>query len=120
MTNKCFVGIDTSNYTTSLALCSFDGEILANIKKPLPVRDGECGLRQSDAVFAHVKNLPDVMEALRAELQDKRVLAVGYSAFPRNAQGSYMPCFLAGRAAAESFSAASMASSPLRLVINIS
>jgi len=63
-------------------------------------------LRQSDAVFAHVKNLPDVMEALRAELQDKRVLAVGYSAFPRNAQGSYMPCFLAGRAAAESFSAA--------------
>lgn len=106
MTNECFVGIDTSNYTTSVAVCTMDGEVIANIKAPLPVKEGECGLRQSDAVFAHIKNLPTVMNRLRGELNGKRVLAVGYSAYPRDAEGSYMPCFLAGRAAAESFSAA--------------
>ncbi|MBQ5772445.1 MAG: peptidase M22, partial [Clostridia bacterium] len=101
----CFLGIDTSNYTTSLSLCSREGEILLNLKRLLPVKDGECGLRQSDAVFAHVKNLPELMAELRAHLADKRILAVGYSARPRQAEGSYMPCFLAGKAAAESISA---------------
>ncbi|MBE6601288.1 MAG: peptidase M22 [Ruminococcaceae bacterium] len=103
---ECFLGIDTSNYTTSAALCSFDGEVIANLKIPLPVREGECGLRQSDAVFSHVRNLPSIMEQLRAQLPEKKILAVGVSAFPRRAEGSYMPCFLAGRAAAESFAAA--------------
>ena len=102
----CFVGIDTSNYTTSAALCNAEGEVLANIKEPLPVREGECGLRQSDAVFAHVRNLPTVMGRLKGELTGKRVLAVGCSTRPRDAEGSYMPCFLAGKAAAESFAAA--------------
>jgi len=106
MTNECFVGIDTSNYTTSAAVCTKDGEIVANIKLPLPVRAGECGLRQSDAVFAHIKNIPSVMSKLREALCGRTVLAVGYSAYPRDAEGSYMPCFLSGRAAAESFSAA--------------
>lgn len=105
MTVDCFLGIDTSNYTTSLSLCSREGEILLNLKRLLPVKDGECGLRQSDAVFAHVKNLPELMAELRAHLADKRILAVGYSARPRQAEGSYMPCFLAGKAAAESISA---------------
>jgi len=75
-------------------------------KKLLPVPQGSLGLRQSDAVFAHVKNLPGIMEQLRDVLRNRRVLAVGYSAFPRAAEGSYMPCFLAGKAAAESFAAA--------------
>ncbi len=105
MTNECFVGIDTSNYTTSAAVCTIDGTVIANIKAPLPVREGECGLRQSDAVFAHVKNLPEVMGKLRDAVRGKKVLAVGYSAFPRDAEGSYMPCFLSGKAAAESFAA---------------
>lgn len=106
MTAECFLGIDTSNYTTSVALCSRDGEVLANLKRLLPVKEGECGLRQSDAVFAHVKNLPELMQALRPHLVGRKILAVGYSARPRQAEGSYMPCFLAGRAAAESFAAA--------------
>lgn len=106
MTAECFLGIDTSNYTTSVALCSRDGEVLANLKRLLPVKEGECGLRQSDAVFAHVKNLPELMQELRPHLIGRRILAVGYSARPRQAEGSYMPCFLAGRAAAESFAAA--------------
>lgn len=103
---ECFVGIDTSNYTTSAAVCSMDGQILANIKEPLPVKAGECGLRQSDAVFAHVKNLPTVMERMREALRGLTPLAIGVSATPRDAEGSYMPCFLAGRAAAESMAAA--------------
>lgn len=105
MSELCYVGIDTSNYTTSVALASDVGEILANIKRPLPVKEGECGLRQSDAVFAHVRNLPEAMEELRPFLQNRRVAGVGCSARPRSVEGSYMPCFLAGRAAACSFAA---------------
>lgn len=103
----CFVGFDTSNYTTSAAVCTLDGEVIANIKEPLPVKAGECGLRQSDAVFSHVKNLPRISEQLQVALSDKRVLAVGCSARPRDAEDSYMPCFLTGVAAANVFASAS-------------
>ena len=102
---SCFVGIDTSNYTTSVAVASFDGEIIANLKLPLPVKEGERGLRQSDALFAHTKNMPSLMEKLAEILKDYTPLAVGCSAKPRDAEGSYMPCFLAGVAAAHSFAA---------------
>ena len=106
MKHACFVGFDTSNYTTSAAVCTLEGEVIANIKAPLPVREGDCGLRQSDAVFAHVRNLPKVSDALREAIRPYRVQAVGYSARPRSVEGSYMPCFLAGHAAAQSFAAA--------------
>ena len=96
---ECFVGIDTSNYTTSAAICTKEGEVVANLKLPLPVKAGECGLRQSDAVFAHVKNLPVLMQGLSKELQGMKPLAVGVSATPRPQEGSYMPCFLSGIAA---------------------
>ncbi len=101
----CYIGIDTSNYTTSLALATAQGEIIANLKAPLPVKAGERGLRQSDAVFAHVKNLPALMQELRTLLRGNRALAVGVSTRPRDAEGSYMPCFLSGRAAAQSLAA---------------
>ena len=103
---RCFVGIDTSNYTTSCAVCTESGEIIANLKEPLPVRTGECGLRQSDAVFSHVRNLPTIMARLRDVTEGREVQAVGCSVRPREAEGSYMPCFLAGRAAAEAYAAA--------------
>ena len=93
---ECFVGIDTSNYTTSVGVVDKDGNVLANIKKLLPVSEGECGLRQSDAVFAHIKNLPSVLAQANGVLADKDVMAVGYSSKPRNVDGSYMPCFLCG------------------------
>ena len=95
----CFLGVDTSNYTTSLAAIE-DGRLLFNLKAPLPVKPGECGLRQSDALFAHTKNLPALFERARPLLAEKKVLAVGVSEKPRNAEGSYMPCFLAGVSAA--------------------
>ncbi len=95
----CVLGIDTSNYTTSLALVS-DGKVEKNLKLPLEVGSGERGLRQSDAVFAHVKNLPLLFEALGS----CNFEAVGVSARPRDVEGSYMPCFLTGYSAAKALS----------------
>ena len=103
---SCYVGFDTSNYTTSASVCTEDGEIIANLKIPLPVKDGQRGLRQSDAVFAHIKNLPELCASLQSELRGYTVCAVGVSSRPRDAEGSYMPCFLAGRSAAAAFAAA--------------
>ena len=100
-----FVGIDTSNYTTSIGIVDEQGNVIANIKKLLHVNDGECGLRQSDAVFAHIKNLPDVLAEADSVLADRQVLAVGYSSKPRNVEGSYMPCFLCGVDTAFAFKA---------------
>ena len=100
-----FLGIDTSNYTTSAALAGGDGRIYLNRKLPLPVKEGECGLRQSDAVFAHVRNLPQAMREIRGILAGKTLSAVGVSDRPRRAENSYMPCFLAGVAAAEALAA---------------
>ena len=101
-----YVGFDTSNYTTSAAVCTADGRVIANIRTLLSVKEGERGLRQSDAVFAHVKNLPDICRKLRDAVKDMEILAVGYSGSPRSAEGSYMPCFLSGKAAAEAFASA--------------
>lgn len=106
MKKECFVGFDTSNYTTSVAICDAYGNVVANLKTPLPVASGQRGLRQSDAVFSHVKNLPNLCDRLREELSDYAVLGVGVSTRPRSVEGSYMPCFLSGVAAAHSFASA--------------
>lgn len=97
-----FLGIDTSNYTTSAAL--FDAEkceIIQN-KKLLPVKEGELGLRQSDAVFAHVKQLGDIVHDLFSEKYE--IEAIGVSTRPRDIDGSYMPCFLVGDMVAKTLS----------------
>lgn len=88
------LGIDTSNYTTSAAW--FDGKTGKNVSRLLTVRPGELGLRQSDALFQHVKNLPSVMEQLMETLRSEGISAVGASCAPRSVEGSYMPCFQAG------------------------
>ena len=104
---SCFLGIDTSNYTTSTALCDDAGNILLNCKVPLPVAEGQRGLRQSDAVFHHVRNLPTAAAEYAAALRKTAgtLAAVGCSYAPRDVEGSYMPCFLAGVASAEYVSA---------------
>ena len=89
--NAYTIGIDTSNYTTSCAI--FDGETGVNAGRPLDVPENALGLRQSDALFMHVKYLPEVFSKLPL---GENVIAVGASAAPREAEGSYMPCFLAG------------------------
>ncbi len=106
---RLILGIDTSNYTTSAALCTLDGKIVLNLKKLLPVAEGERGLRQSDALFAHTKNLPEIMEKLSAfldaEYSERQIVAVGYSKTPRDIEGSYMPCFLSGVSISSAMSA---------------
>ena len=98
------LGIDTSNYTTSCALLDTADMSVRSCKKLLPVKQGERGLRQSDAVFHHTKQLPELMK----QLFDKRydLSAVGYSYAPRCAEGSYMPCFLVGENVAQAVSLA--------------
>ena len=105
MAEKCYVGIDTSNYTTSVAVADEGGRVLANLKMPLPVKEGGRGLRQSEAVFAHVKNLPVLMPQLEEILRDLEPMAIGVSTRPRDAEDSYMPCFLSGEVAATSLAA---------------
>lgn len=85
------VAFDTSNYTTSCAV--FDGERGENSGRLLDVRPGELGLRQSDALFAHVKRLPEIAAGLD---MSGTIIAVGASTKPRETENSYMPCFLAG------------------------
>lgn len=106
MKKPCYIGFDTSNYTTSAALCDEDGTVIANLKRPLPVSDGARGLRQSDAVFAHVKNLPDLCAELQTYTAEYTPIAVGVSSVPRDAVGSYMPCFLSGKAVAYAYASA--------------
>ena len=94
-----YLGIDTSNYTTSFCLYDSDsGEVISK-RKLLPVRDGELGLRQSDAVFHHVQQLPALFEEAFGEFSD-RIKAIGVSYAPRTEEGSYMPCFTVGLTAA--------------------
>lgn len=88
-----YLGFDTSNYTTSVAL--FDGVKMYQEKQLLTVKNGERGLRQSDAVFQHTVNMPVLLE--RLNFQDTNIKAVGVSTRPRNIDGSYMPCFLVGK-----------------------
>ena len=90
----CVIGIDTSNYTTSIAY--FDGENGVNCSRLLPVKQGELGLRQSDAVFAHIKSLPELSGRLFSHVRAEEITAVGVSTRPRAVEGSYMPCFMVG------------------------
>lgn len=94
-----YLGIDTSNYTTSCALYDSDTDTIIQKKKLLPVKNGELGLRQSDAVFHHTVQLPDLMSELFRDFKGQ-ISAVGVSDAPMRLQGSYMPCFLPGVSAA--------------------
>ncbi len=93
------LGLDTSNYTTSIAW--FNGTEGENQSQLLPVKPGELGLRQSDALFAHVKCLPDLADRLFSHVKTADIQVIGVSTRPRAVEGSYMPCFLAGVSQAE-------------------
>ena len=88
------IGFDTSNYTTSIAF--FDGEAGINCSRLLPVKEGELGLRQSDAVFHHTKSLPELSGRLFSHIAADNITAVCVSTRPRAVEGSYMPCFMVG------------------------
>ena len=85
------IGLDTSNYTTSIAC--FDGLDGFNCSQLLPVKEGELGLRQSDAVFHHTKSLPELSGRLFSHARPENITAVAVSTRPRAVEGSYMPCW---------------------------
>lgn len=99
-----FLGIDTSNYTTSAALFDTESQKILQQKKLLPVKPGERGIRQSDAVFHHVNQLPQMISLLKADYNNElsNISAVGASLRPRSVEGSYMPCFTVGHGFARS------------------
>lgn len=97
------LGIDTSNYTTSVAVYDDEKNTVISRKKLLPVKTGEKGIRQSDAVFHHTVQLPQLINDLTAEF-NAEISSVGVSVKPCNEEGSYMPCFLTGISVAESVS----------------
>ncbi len=100
-----YLGLDTSNYKTSAAIyCPADGSFRA-CGKLLEVPLGTLGLRQSDALFQHVKHLPEQVKAACKEM-DGQIRAIGFSARPRDLEDSYMPCFLAGQCVAQCLGAA--------------
>lgn len=100
------LAFDTSNYTTSAAFLDASTGRGANVSRLLPVEAGKLGLRQSDAVFAHIKALPEIVAELtdRPEYGKPEVYAASVS--PRAAEGSYMPCFLVGEGSAREMASA--------------
>ena len=128
---KVFLGIDTSCYTTSVAMLDEAGELLGEARQILSVKPGRCGLQQSEMVFQHTRNLPRLMEEAvgqvlglaKAELQAREahgdsaigfsglaqagyeLAAIGVSGYPRPLENSYMPAFLAGLSVARSMAA---------------
>lgn len=101
MENRFILGIDTSNYKTSIAVTDKQLNIICDLRRFLRVKQGERGLRQSDALFQHIKNLPELIEEMGIS-GGCRFEAIAYSSKPRPAEGSYMPVFLAGESFARS------------------
>lgn len=95
MTRQFILGIDTSNYTTSIAVVDNIGNIVVDLRRMLNVKQGDRGLRQSDALFQHVKNIPEMIAELRGTFK-YNFSAIAYSSKPRPLENSYMPVFLAG------------------------
>ena len=96
------IGFDTSCYTTSVAAVNAEGNVIASHRMLLPVESGQRGLRQSEAVFAHVRQMPALMERLGQDIQAMRVVAVAASTAPRAEADSYMPVFRVGQGHAAS------------------
>ncbi len=92
-----FLGLDSSNYTSSAALVAEDGSIVCDSRRLLRIREGEKGLRQSEALFQHWQNLPGLLAPILDEHRDA-IAGVCASSRPRPVEGSYMPVFGAGTA----------------------
>ena len=100
MSNQYIIGIDTSNYTTSVGIIDKDNKIIADERMILSVKKGERGLRQSDANFQHIKNLPTVFTKAMESIDPKDIVGISVSTKPRDVENSYMPVFLSGHSVA--------------------
>lgn len=105
MNNEFYLGIDTSNYKTSVAVVDNEKNIICNESVFLNVKKGERGLRQSVALFQHIKQLPTLIDkCLLSDEIRNNLKCVSVSTKPRNIEGSYMPVFLAGETVAKTIS----------------
>jgi len=102
---KAVLGIDTSCYTTSAALVTVSGRLIASSRRLLTVEAGERGLQQSQGLFQHVRNLPDMIADVMKKAPDVQIAAVSASTRPRPAEDSYMPVFRAGESQARAAAA---------------
>ncbi|CCQ96004.1 O-sialoglycoprotein endopeptidase [[Clostridium] ultunense Esp] len=97
MSNRYFIGIDTSAYTTSLAIIDNEDNIVLDLRKVLEVKKGQKGLRQQEAVFQHINNLPLLIEKMMMEIDITKVDTIACSNKPRSVEDSYMPVFVVGK-----------------------
>ena len=104
MTEEVYLGIDTSCYTTSLFFMDREGHAAAETRRILKVKPGGCALQQSEMLYQHTRNLPELMEEA-ARGHSFTVRGIGVSARPRPREDSYMPAFLAGLGFARSLAA---------------
>jgi N6-L-threonylcarbamoyladenine synthase len=104
MRNRSVVlGIDTSCYTTSVAIMDLAGNLLGDFRRILTVKAGGCGLAQSEMVFQHTRNLPELIEQIET-IGEMQIVAIGASSKPRPVVDSYMPAFLTGLGLSRSLS----------------
>ncbi|NLJ79198.1 MAG: peptidase M22, partial [Tissierellia bacterium] len=94
--DRYYIGIDTSAYTTSLAIIDDRDTIIADLRIGLTVGEGKRGLRQQEAIFQHMKNLPILVENMVEEVDVSEIEVVSCSSRPRTIKGSYMPVFMVG------------------------
>ncbi|MCK5762936.1 MAG: hypothetical protein KAH05_02335, partial [Clostridiales bacterium] len=88
------LGVDTSNYTTSIALSNDYNEVILDLRRSLKVPNGSIGLRQSDAYYQHIQNLDQMLDKISKYATDIEKIVI--STQPRNLKNSYMPVFNAG------------------------
>lgn len=101
---KAYIGIDTSCYTTSVALVDEKKNLLADERIMLEVKKGEKGLRQSEAVFQHIKNCGQIFQRIEPLVSGLDIAAVAASTKPRPVQASYMPVFVVAENIAKTIS----------------
>lgn len=95
--NKYYLGIDTSAYTTSIGIVDEKGQVILDLRKKLKVAKNKRGLRQQEAVFQHIQNLPEMFAEVSETIDIDNLMVVSASAKPRNIDKSYMPVFVVGK-----------------------
>lgn len=95
--SKYYLGIDTSAYTTSIGVIDGDNKTILDLRKTLQVGKNKKGLRQQEALFQHVNNIPKLIETLSNSIDLNMVHTISVSTSPRNTKDSYMPVFLVGK-----------------------
>ena len=104
MKEEVYLGVDTSCYTTSLFFMDRKGQPVAEARQILKVKPGGCGLQQSEMLYQHIRNLPELMEEV-TKGHEFSLQGIGVSSKPRPREDSYMPAFLAGLGFARSLAA---------------